>query len=259
MPWGRKKDRPIYTANVHYFGDVEALDVAPEDLDIRAWVEAPPAPDLSPGRDALIGLATMLAPQHLFMNANASSASVYPTVELLRSASNELLQGEDAARAYRAEGRAITVGGLPMGEIYDRFSARIPAVVNQPEGESKRIQEFALIETSDRNGGFWARSRAPEAGQAFFANSGQMLLIQHIAQQCDYEETVVPMAAGLGAFVTQFEAFEKVAEAEVLGEEPTEEYWASLETNILRLDWGLIGEVALSPNPREALAEALRS
>ena len=75
-PWMafRRKDRPIYVANVHYFGDVDVLGVEPENLDIRAWVQVPEPQEIVPGRNALVALVPMLAPYHLFMNASAAWA-----------------------------------------------------------------------------------------------------------------------------------------------------------------------------------------
>jgi hypothetical protein len=254
----RKKDRPIYVANVHYFGDVEDLEIEPEDLDIRAWLDVPEPQEILPRRSALVALIPMIAPYHLFMNANAASGAFYSSVDLLRNASAELLKGESSARSYTAEGKTITVGGAPMFEFSDTFGARIPRAISESEGKSQRIQEFALMER--RGGGeIWSRSRAPEGGgQAFFANSGLMLLIQHVARNCDYANTVVPIAAGLAAFVHQFESYEAELN-EDREDDMTEENWAAAGEAILRLDWNIIGVVAYADDPTAALAETLES
>jgi hypothetical protein len=260
MPFGKKKDRPIYVVNVHYYGDVELANLAPwgdfdpTDLDIRAWVEVPEAQELVPGRNALVGLIPMLAPTHLFFNANAATGALYPAVQLLKDTSADLLKGEEAARSYSVEGVPITVGGAPMFGFEETVEARIPSVIPESEGESSRIHEFALMQRGDD---LWSRSRAPElGGQAYFANSGLMLLIQHVANNADYEETTVPIAAGLGAFVGQFEAYEKEA-SEDIGEELTEAHWADLGEGILKMQWDVIGLVAYSDDPAEYLAELL--
>lgn len=246
------EDHPIYIAKVHYYGEVEEdPEIDPEDLRIRAWVEAPEPPELAPGLNAFVPLVSMLGPTHLFMNASAASGALYPAVEMLREASAELLQGESAARSYLAEGKPIRVGGAPMAKSYETATARIPAVVPRSEGQSSRVHEFALMERGSAQ--IWARSRAPEeGGQAFFANSGLMLLIQHIAHGCNYRETVIPMAAGVGAFLAQFEAYETEL-SEDRGEKMTEEGWGTIGVGILQMDWGVIGAVAYADDPREAL------
>lgn len=257
----RKRDRPIYVANIHYYGDVDAMDKAPEDLEIRAWVDAPEPqeliPDEIPGSiNALVALIPPLAPYHLFMNATASTAALYPAVELLRDASNQLLKGEKSARSYRAEGKPITVGGPP--DFVDAETAAIPSTIPESEGKSTRIQEFALMERP-KTGDIWSRSRAPEiGGSAFFANAGLMLLIQHVAHNYDYEETVVPIGAGLGAFVGQFDAYEQQLK-EDRGDEVDEDDWAAYGENILTLGWAdRIASVIYSDDPRQALAQLSR-
>ena len=254
----RRKDRPIYVANVHYLGDVDVLGVEPEDLDIRAWVQVPEPQEIVPGRNALVALVPMLAPYHLFMNASAAWGALYPAVELVNEASAELLKGESAARSYSVEGKPIRVGGPP--EFEEPFEARVPRTVPEPEGKSSRVQEFALMVRRGGGGDIYARSRAPEeGGQAFFANSGLALLIQHVAHECDYEETIVPIAAGLGAFVGQFESFEQDVRDEP-DVEISEENWAGIGGEILTLGWqDVIGGVVFSEDPRQALAELSES
>lgn len=240
------KDRLRYTARVHYYGDVIENEAVGE-LDIRAWVEAPEPPEIH-GRNALAPLVALAAPYNLLLNATAEPDYIYPAVDMLDRAAEALLEDEQTARSYTLHGEIFNLVD-PSGSPTE---AAIPSAVPEPKGKAPRMLDLSLMENKE-TGGIWSRSRAPEeGGQPYFANSGLMLLLQHVAHNCKYESAVVPMAAGLGAFVEQFRAIEQVQEQE--GITMNESSWAALGQEVPAPFMPVITQVVFFDDPRQELA-----
>jgi hypothetical protein len=96
------------------------------------------------------------------------------------------------------------------------------------------------------SGDYWGRSRAPSrGGQPYFANSALVLLIQHIAKTRDYERAVVPMAAGLSAFIALVDVVEDEGDVDEAG-------WRAIGKDVYKMN-DLISEVVLADDPRQEL------
>jgi hypothetical protein len=244
--------RNVFDANVYFYGDVKGDDTPLEDHDMRAWVDLPDTgarldeTDVDPA--AL--LPPLLATSTLYLNAKAASYFIDPLNGALRDFAELLLESEDEAReAGLAEDIQFTMVLLPTDDMWSSglTDLPIPRAVQESEGQAPRRTRLSLMQLRG-SGGYWGRSRAPSrGGQPYFANSALLLLIQHIAKTRDYERAVVPMAAGLSAFIALVDMAEDEAGVDEGG-------WRVIGKDVYKFN-DPIREVVLADDPRQELRD----